>query len=60
MSSLLGKLLEIIITNLITLISFIVLCQLIISIVPLGYYYKISFFIIIIFLTYQDIKILKN
>lgn len=54
-----GKILEIIITNVATLAVFVITLQVASKIVPeIYYYYKVSLLVIITFLIYQDIKIL--
>lgn len=59
MGKIVGKILEIIITNVATLAVFAITLQVASKIVPeIYYYYKVSLLIIITFLIYQDIKIL--
>jgi len=61
MLTFLGRLIEIIVTNAVALLTFYFIYQYGVSIAPeLENYYQIPLFINIVFLIYQDIKILQG
>jgi hypothetical protein len=61
MMTFIGRIIEIIVSNVTALLVFYFVYQIGVSIVPLlQQYYKIPLFINIVFLIYQDIKILQG
>lgn len=61
MLTFIGRIIEIIISNVVALLVFYLVYQVGVSVVPmLAEYYKIPLFIDIAFLLYQDIKILQG